>query len=295
MFTITFDMDYSKLGEIAKAIAAKEKSRISMAVKAAGEHLTQEWIATANSKFKHSTGSYVRGIVDGKEYPFDGDDLHYRITNRVKHAIIIEKGYEPFDQKKALQTSDKVRIGKDGKKYLVVPFQRGAPGSKTMKSMPAEVYKEASKLKPSFITGNRKEGIVKGAKDFDAAEIMKETSPDKIDRLKYQWGGKLNKLGGVELPDYDYNKGMVRFENNPNLIRTDKSAYNVVNPTGNMTSRSSYFTFRTMTEDAQGWFHPGRKPMNILGETVKRTEGKILDMIAQAAKEDLGTLFQNNP
>jgi hypothetical protein len=294
-FEIKYELDVSQLSEIIEYVQKKKESQLVAVVKVAGDYLTQEWITTAGGKFKYSQGGYVQGIVDGLEYPFEGDKYHYRITNKAKHALALERGFKSFDMKKALNTSDKVRMTKDGKRYLVIPFQHGTPGSKSIRPMPQEVYNEAKSLRQSLISKTYNEGSIRGARDYEQAEILRQTNNKKVTRLGYIYGGKLKFTGEDPKKDYSIYQGMYRFGKNPveaRKLNLGKFTYKLSNISERTSDRSSYMTFRIMKEDSKGWIHPGIEPMNILGETVERARGPIYQMFGEAARADLGTVFE---
>jgi hypothetical protein len=140
--------------------------------------------------------------------------------------------------KKALQTSAKVRMSKDGKKYLVIPFRHGTPGSTESKAMPDDIYNKAEFLKydpekgyvhggygaknmrQSFIVKSYKEGSIRGAKNPQDAELLQRSNPKQVMRNAYQWGDRLN-------PDYPLERSktvMYRIKNDEGKYKTVKSA-----------------------------------------------------------------------
>lgn len=133
-----------------------------------------------------------------------------------KYADQIEEGRPAYDLKKMLQTSSKTRVSSSGKKYLIIPFQHN------MDSMPKAVYAAAKQLSPSKVIGMSTRVSATGA-----------TVPQR----KYLWGGRLE---GEQVPQMQRKHvGMVRF--------------NVSTPGS---PRSSYLTFRVMSEASAGWIIP---------------------------------------
>ena len=290
-YKITYDFDFAALRDAIGHIEERlnQNSNLAGAVQSSGDLAVEEWIRTAGSKFKHSNGDYARGVLEGVMYPFDGDPLHYKIVHPLGNAKMLEDGYEPFDMKKMLFTSDKVRISKDGKRYLIIPFNHGTPGTKSKRAMPKEVYEQAKDLRHSVITGVKNEGSVKHARTVKDADLLKKYNPNRVKRNTYKWGEHLG-------DDVDDNyKGMVRFQKNPNIVRhaisLGKFSGTKKNMTDSMQNYSSYMTFRVMSEDSADWQHPGMKAMNILGETVEKIRQPILSALEEAAKEDLKAIL----
>ena len=301
-YEIVYDIDYAALYEIVKKIQRRYETELERngsylqeAVHTAGDHVTQEWLNVAAGKFKHSEGGYLRGIVEGIKYPFQGDPLYYKIVHTKDYAKYLEHGYEPFDMKKALQTSDKVRISKDGKRYLVIPFEHGTPGSKSKRAMPQEIYSEAKRLKPSVVAGKYNEGSVRQAVTLNDAALLRKSNPKRVQRNGYEWGEKLTHVQGAKLEDDSIYKNMVRFETNPNVNREkfDFGKFGYKNETSNSMQHSLYMTFRVMMEDSEGWMNPGLKPMRILGETYDNTKQSVEMMLAEATKKDIARILPN--
>ena len=219
-YQIVYDIDYSKIYELINHIEQQlgKEAELPQAVEAAGDLATQTWLNVAASKFKHSQGGYANGIVSGIKYPYQSDRLHYKIIHTQPWAKALEEGFGAFDMKKALDTSPKVRVGKDGKKYLIIPFQHGTPGTTSMRAMPKEVYDKAPVYQREIIMGKAKysldetrtgaknlrhsvavkmygEGSVKGARDLADAELMKRNNPERVQRTMYSWSDKIKNTG----------------------------------------------------------------------------------------------------
>jgi hypothetical protein len=176
-------------------------------------------------------------------------------------------------------------VDKDGKRYLVIPFRYGSPGSK-FRSMPEEVYKKARELEQSQIVGKYREGVQQGAKSFEQAQLQRKFNSVKVQRNAYKYG---EQLSGLE-EKYKHYEGIFRFENNPNLNRSEISTGKFVNSTDSEQQYSTYIKFAVMREDDSGWQHPGLKPMNILGETVERERANILNLIRSGLLKDMQAL-----
>lgn len=313
---VEFEFDYSGFVDYLQHLQKRVKEPIELvkAVRDGGNYINEKWIKNAESKFKHSKGGYARGVREGTNYPHRGDPLVFNTTHPSKIAVYLERGYEAFDLKKMLSTSLKVKVSKKGKRYLIIPFEHGTPGSKTKRAMPKEVHEEAKKLKPSFSTDVNKRGSETKASTYKDAMLMKEFNPKRVTQRGYEWGDRLKDVDQPKLKskttyhrifDEDNGKykrvssgphktnpyeGMVKFETNPNLVRQHLNMGKFEgssNKTGNMQSSGKYMTFRIMHEDQNGWIHPGLSPMNILGEVLESGKPQVEKMVAEAAKRDM--------
>lgn len=312
---IEFDIDYGGLVDYVDHLQKKMGEPIEMvkAIREGGTYLTAAWIKNAESKFKHSQGGYARGIKEGTQYPYQGDPLQYKVVHPSKVAVYLEHGYEAFDMKKALQTSLKVRITKNGKRYLVIPFEHGTPGSKSKRAMPKEVYEQAKKLKSSYSIEAGTRGAETKASTYKDAMLLRELNPRRVTQRNYQWGDRLKNVDQPLLKDkpsvhrvFDretkkYTKvtagahksniyeGMVKFESNPNIVREKfgLGKFEGSNQSDNWQTSGRYMTFRIMHEDSNGWIHPGLTPMNILGEVLESGKPVVQTAVAEAAKKDM--------
>jgi len=160
------------------------------------------------------------------------------VDSDYKYAEQIETGRPAYDLKRMLQTSSKTRMSKAGKKYLIIPFRHN------VKSMPKEVAIAAKQLAPSRVTGMGTRISATGA---------------TVPQAKYAWGGRL-KAGSVPQMLRKH-AGMVRFD-----VSTPRAP------------RSTYLTFRVMSETSAGWIIPPQPGQNIVKGVVEK-----LRPIAEAA------------
>lgn len=205
------------------------------------------------------TGAYLKSIQIEKK-----DPLRWEVFSDAPYASSIEYGTAAYDMKQALATSPKVRRTKDGKRYLIIPFRWGTPGTVTFgakNTMSAAEHRFLKILEPSHVVGmgTRESGNYPG--------LM-------IPRRIYQWGGRHNGAGN---PLFDGEKGkrmqgMVRFDN----------------PGG---QHSHYMTFRVMSEDSPGWIRPAIPGKYPLKETMAAVEIKATEIFQKALQKDIDTLL----
>lgn len=234
-------------------------------VNKAADSIVGIWSQIASGAFKHSTGLYIHEIERGKIYPFNGDRFHSAVINTVPHAKLLEHGYKSFDMKKMLRTSHQVRVSKKGKRYLIIPFRHKIAG------IPKEVYAEAKELGLSHRTDVYKEPSQQGAKSFKQARLQLVQGHPKgkfAYRFSYNWGGRL-KQGMVKGEMAKRYAGMVRFPRE----EWEKSG-------------SQYLTFRVISEDSEGWIHPGMPPMKIAEKARNASKFYVQRIIQQGFEED---------
>lgn len=246
------------------------------AVRQSTSMVQRRWIDNAKGAFSRPSGAYLQGIMDGDEYPYEGDIYRGAVINNAPHARWVEEGTPAHDMKAMLHTSNKVRISAKGKRYLIIPFRHGTPsagsheggrGEKraTLQTMPQSVYAMAKGLDPSYRTGSR--------------EVINPVTNQPVVRHSYKWGGRLsaNALADMGLQNLSRRphwksspyQGMVRFP------RDDKSG------------QSLYMTFRVMSEDSTGWIHPGTPPKWLARQTAEEMQPIIVKVIERGFVKDV--------
>ena len=166
---------------------------------------------------------------------FDPDRMGARIYSDDPVSSLVENGFPARDQKKALDTSAKVRVAKGGKhagqRYLIIPMRHNTPGNTALAgAMPQAVYEQAKQMTKSTVTG--KVSMRSGLN----ASILRTKGPLMTMRNTYAWGDRLD---GADIPKRF--KGMVRF-----------------NTSSGGQQSSSYLTFRILGEWSTGWVIPAK-------------------------------------
>jgi hypothetical protein len=176
----------------------------------------------------------------------------WEVYSDYKFVEDIESGRPPYDLKKMLDTSMKVRVSKAGRRYLIIPMRQNTPGNTAhAPAMSDEVYAEAKQLSHSRITstGTRLSGT--------GAFSPKTRQKIRVATRKYAWGGSLPAGLVPKLADHhktDPAAGMVRMKEK--------------------TGGSTYLTFRIMIEGSPGWIIPAKPGLWIaknVAESLQRT------------------------
>ncbi len=158
----------------------------------------------------------------------------------------IEKGMEPHDLHDALLRSPKARVSKDGKRYVVVPFEHSRAG-------PSPRPAAANSLGDALRAALKRERVsaTKITKMADGKPVL------GLVRRLHVTDGPLAASGRPIL------QGLGIYQR----------------PAGEKVSRSA-MTFRVISEGSPGWRHPGIKPANIMkeaGEWAAEQWEKIVD------------------
>lgn len=207
-------------------------------------------------RIKSISGDYVRSIQDGLRFL---DDFTGEVFTTIPYASTIEDGIKPFDMKSKMLQSNKAKIGKDGKRFITVPFRHGTPGASTMPAMPSAVHSQAKSLGYS-----RRNNIIKAF----------------FTGRKYTWNGRLK-------ADPQGQRSHVAPHSGAGYTwKTGQFSGMVKMGKGNHTQ---YLTFRRVSEnsDPQSWHHPGVKPRPIREAVIENTRDEALQLIRRGFEMDL--------
>lgn len=228
----------------------------------------RRWLEYASGKRElpdgrkiHSvTGTYLASI----KIEEDGA-LRYVIYSDDPKAEWIEEGFPSFDMKKMLHTSDRARIGKNGKRYMVIPFRQHTESAALGVIMPQEAQ-------AWWLTPHRRSSVVSG--HFLEGSV---NSGAAVTRNTYSWGDRLSRADVEQIgldPDSQLGGrlvGMVRMQNNE-----DKGG--------------QYMTFRVMTEDSAGWIMPERAGSFPAKAAYDWIQSKYEEIMRVALEEDVKAL-----
>lgn len=236
---------------------------------------------------QQTAANWRQGIYRAKLWSGEKDayaaTISYRMTSDMsavvesdyRHASEIENGRPPRDLKKMLDTSLKVRRTKSGTRFLIIPMRHN------VSSMPSAVYAQAMGLAPSSIIGQgrRRAGEIVtsaigvgmfpvSAKEQRANPFATSTQTRKtatVNRNIYSWGDKL--VSGSLSGKGDRFSGMYRF--------------NTSTPGA---PRSTYLTFRVMSENSKGWIVPAQPGQQIVKKVVDEMQPVAEKVIQEAFK-----------
>jgi hypothetical protein len=261
-----------------KAVYAGVLPRLSQAVAAVAAQTQQNWQeGVLRAKlWSGERDAYAASITWNMTGPFSA-----YVSTDYKLAEQIETGRPARDLKKMLDTSQKVRRTKDGRRFLVIPFRH------TLNSMPAPVRSMAKGLDASSITAqglrpagevtnlSPKSGMHAAAKQSPYLSSPKTQSAAMVAKRSYQWGGRLMpgamKAAEVGAADRKRFAGMVRM--------------NTSTPGG--AKSSAYMTFRIMIEGSSGWIVPAQPGQYIAKKVADDMQPKAASAFAEAVKRSL--------
>jgi len=245
-------------------------SIFSAIVSETGDQLVGAWTREAQLALKSST-SYIHHISTKEISP-----THVRVSNDHPAALFLELGVDPFDMKKSLATSPKVRIGKKGQRYLIIPFDH------PLQRIVAEGHvapEELSELAPS-------KWLTRG---------------QNVSAHQYEWGDALTDMGNVgKKRKYwsAYTGPMARFDKrgfdtgaHGTIDYTWKTSpferiYRFVDSHGKTTSFTAFRTISSKSEP-DAWIHPGIRAMRIAGTAVEQVRPQFNARVSDAIKRTL--------
>ncbi len=197
------------------------------------------------------TGDYVRSIQNGLRFP---DSMTGEVFSTSSHGESIESGQDSRDLKPKLLASPKAKTGKNGKKYITVPFRHGAPGAAN-NAMPGHIYDQARRLTFSRVSSNLP------TRTYDwGGRIKEDNTGQRSQAGAHPGAGNSWKAGPYQ--------GMVRM---------------------NKQGQTQYMTFRRLSENspAAAWRRPPTKPKPIRNAVIENTRDQIEEMISQGFQQDM--------
>jgi len=272
MSVLTITADLPELDSVLKAVASAQQGRLPYtqeAVRAALTDVVQRtWIQYASgATVSYSggefvvhvvSGEYVRSIQEG--FRMDGD-LAGEITSTSPHGATIEGGISAYDMKEKLLNSPKAKIGKNGNRYITVPFRHGTPGASTMPNMPKAVYKDVKKL---------------GYSRRNNALTAQSTG------RQYTWGGRYkNTSEGMRSKIVKKEQGYGRYTWKTGMFSGMVKVGSA--------KHGQYLTFRRISSnsDPNSWQFPGVKARPIRQAVIENTREEVLQLIRTGFEMDL--------
>jgi hypothetical protein len=185
-----------------------------------------------------------------------------------------------------LDTSQKVRRTKDGRRFLVIPFRHNTPGNAAhAPAMPPGVFKLAKGMSASSVVKQTtrisgettllspKTGMHPAGHQPAYLSVAKTKQAATVTKNHYDWGDRLTKAvmkqaGIQEAATLKRYAGMVRMK--------------TTTPGG--AKSSSYMTFRIMMEGSKGWIVPATPGKFIAREVVQNMQPKATAAFQEAIR-----------
>lgn len=248
---------------------------LNQAVRAVAQQTQANWQeAVLRSKlWSGEKDPYAASISWKMTGPFAAE-----VATDYKYAEEIETGRPARDLKKMLDTSDKVRRTKSGKRFLVIPFRHKLGG------MPSGVKSMATSMQMSRVIaqGTRAAGEVTNLSPKTGMHPAKKQSAylsnpvtkshTMVAKRTYEWGGRLKagmmKQAGMDAATAKRYAGMVRMD--------------ASTPGG--AKSSTYMTFRIMMEGSRGWIIPAQPGQYIAKKVAQDMQPKAETAFKEAIK-----------
>ena len=208
-----------------------------------GEEFKALWIQNAEQSL-HRPQSYVEAILEGTEYPGEGDLNTYILKPAFKKVrgdkdigILIEYGFEPFDMKDGLLK---------GRESRVIAFESFKEGTGKQPTLPQKIYEEFMAEKQDVKTGIAIGGKNHSLLGYSVFEKGVNINPKSV---------KHNYL--LSKPKTWNERQMTPYAWKSHKFQGLKQE-----------NSTSFKTFRTVSrKQGNAWIHPGAMPKNIFKTT----------------------------
>lgn len=226
------------------------------------------------------TGAYGRSLQVDRTGDFSG-----RVFTDLPYARAIEYGTAARDLHDILGKSLKVRIAKDGKRYLIIPFRHYHANAVIGRPMPEAIeswWRDKPASASSHIKAHAWRNSGTGAYAFQNLTTghlrLVRKRVIQVRARKYKWGTRLtaDDIAGMGLGKEAERRfaGMVRFQRPP------KGKH----PGG---GHSQFITFRTLKEGSPGWRIGARPGYHIAREVAEKIKPFAEAAFPEAVKRDV--------
>lgn len=276
MIKYRISLDLASKMQMSAGINAALMPLVNQAVNGIAQQTSANWQEAAHRAklWSGERDAYASSI----SYRMTGD-FSAVVESDYKYAQEIETGRGPRDMKTMLNTSMKVRRTMSGTRFLIIPMRHN------VSNMPTHVHAAAKNLTASSITGQglRRAGEITSARIgmglLPLGEKRQRRNPFASDpssrkaamvtKFQYSWGAKLaaGSMGPNPKGKSDRFAGMVKM---------DTSTPGA--------PRSTFLTFRIMSEKSKGWIYPAQPGQNIAQKVAQDMQPRAEAVIAEAVR-----------
>jgi hypothetical protein len=239
---------------------------LSQAVRGIAQQLQNNWQESVHraNLWSGERDAYASSITWKSTGPFSA-----LVQSDYKYDEDIESGRPPYDLKRMLQISQKIRQTKKGKRYLIIPFRHNVPEATGGQNMPAAIYQQASQLTASRIIGQTTRPAYLLPGKVGQRQVM------RVNQNQYKWGGRLPEGLAPKKKDFhatDIYSSMVRMD--------------TTTPGGGR--YSAHLTFRTMMEGSTKWILPAKEGLHIAERVTADMRPLAEKVLTEALRRTLG-------
>lgn len=232
-----------------------------------GNDARDTWVKNAESSMR-SSGNYVAAVMNGVQYPFDGNEHKYVIEPSFRQigdkdlGVLLEEGFDAFDMKPGLLKGQQSRVVK-------LSFDGPGRGSSVV---PQDVIDD-------FNSGNdhTREPIKKAFSVLNPTQSKFPSHAGLSQKLKAGLGQRVKTFFTGGQPGYVKSHLEIKYQHKTR-------AWKGLGQSGN-----KFTLFRTVTtKDKNSWIHPGMPPLKILEKTVQVIEPRIVPEFRQLMDDVFG-------
>ncbi len=272
--TLNISFDLGSVLDIRKVVNRQVFPLLNQAVRAVAEQTRNDWVEEVYRAklWAGEKDAYAATIT----WRMTGDFTAI-VESNYKHDQAIETGRGPYDLKRMLNTSTKVRRTEDGRRFLVIPMRHSMA-----KLQAAGLYDHAKSLEASMITGQSlrasgevthlspKAGMSPAAPNKQTPFLSnpKTGSSMMVPQNQYAWGQKLSK---ADAGQHKWAQGLYRFDTST--------------PGG--AKSSAFMSFRIMVEGSQGWIIPAQPGQHLARKVQEKMQPKAQKAFSMAIKRQL--------
>ncbi len=254
MAQITVTIPSSFEGDILPAV----KEAVQKALPSIASFVLDRMGQFADQKLHSSASDYRRGF--GPESLII-TDTGFGVEPTTELAKALEEGYDAFDIKHAMLSSDNVKTSKDGSRYIDVPFRHGASEKSTrLQGMPSDVKRLVDNAMSRERRGAKREGREVSQKSRVIGTLKPKTPHWK---------------------DLKYGESTA-----PHVVEHKTSLYSGMMRTGSR-GQTQYKTIRCISDKSgpESWMHPGFPGVHGIPRVMDALEKTAIQVISQEIRK----------
>lgn len=227
------------------------------------------WIKLAQDELRSSARAYVDAIQPIEE---EGPTVRTITLAASWLPAAVESGVDEFDLRDTLLTSPRAKTGRNGSRYMAIPFRHGTPGTLGHVGRPM-----GSSYGPPGMASRALFGELAADHALEFGEAVYAEAKKLRGKQRLGHGT----AGAPKLAPHHSTDIYAGMQRRSTMITNER--------TGKASPHTQYMTFRTISsKKPTGWIHPGIEPRNFVERVADRVRESFAEVVAATMSGALG-------